>query len=105
MACEGYVEDAAMYQMSVYSQDSCCCQVEKTGDVIAFYNHVFVPVVKTDLLKISQDRKTLSAPPQAEGLHGASPVRNFNRYTLLLSSASTLSHRLYVHLVCSMLLK
>lgn len=78
-----------MYRLSVYSHDPCCFQVEETGDVIAFYNHVFVPVVKTDLLRISQDRKTLPAPPQAEGLHSASPVRSFIRYTTTVLSIRT----------------
>ena len=60
-------------------------QVLQTGDVIAFYNSVFVPAVKTDLLRINQDRATLPAPPAAEGLIGESPVRRYNRSVALLN--------------------
>ena len=59
-------------------------QVLQTGDVIAFYNSVFVPAVKTDLLRINQDRASLTAPPAAEALVGGSPIRCYSR------SASTL---------------
>lgn len=65
-------------------------QVLQTGDVIAFYNSVFVPAVKIDLLRINQDRASLSAPPAAEGLIGESPVRRYTR------SASILLHTLSV---------
>ena len=48
--------------------------------MIAFYNHVFVSVVKTGLLRVNQDRASLPLPPPAEGLRGTSPVRTFIRY-------------------------
>lgn len=54
-------------------------QVLQTGDVIAFYNSVFVPAVKTDLLRINQDRASLTAPPAAEALVGGSPIRCYSR--------------------------
>ena len=59
-------------------------QVLQTGDVIAFYNSVFVPAVKTDLLRINQDRASLPAPPAPEGLIGESPVRRYNRLASIL---------------------
>jgi len=54
-------------------------KVLHTGDVIAFYNSVFVPAVKTDLLRINQDRASLARPPVTESLLGASPARSYNR--------------------------
>lgn len=50
--------------------------------MIAFYNHVFVPVVKTDLLKVNQIKADLPLPPLAEGLRGTSPVRDYMRYAM-----------------------
>ena len=70
-------------------------QVQQTGDVIAFYNSVFVPAVKTHLLRINQDRASLAMPPPTEGLVGASPIRPFNRYA---SSASAVSCHWQHHL-------
>ena len=65
-------------------------QVLHTGDVIAFYNSVFVPAVKTDLLKINQDRASLARPPPTESLMGASPIRSFNRYSAPFAIAGML---------------
>ncbi|KAL3130799.1 hypothetical protein ABBQ38_000136 [Trebouxia sp. C0009 RCD-2024] len=68
-----------IFRTVVLKQSEPELQVLQTGDVIAFYNSVFVPAVKTDLLRINQDRATLPAPPAAEGLIGESPVRRYNR--------------------------
>lgn len=68
----------------------CLKQVLHTGDVIAFYNSVFVPAVKTDLLKINQDRASLARPPPTESLMGASPIRSFNRYSAPFAIAGML---------------
>ena len=54
-------------------------QVLETGDVIAFYNRVFVPAVKADLMRINQDRAGLPLPPAPEILQGASPMRSYSR--------------------------
>ena len=65
-------------------------KVLHTGDVIAFYNSVFVPAVKTDLLRINQDRASLARPPVTENLTGASPARSYNRQALFTSAAKLL---------------
>lgn len=62
----------------------------QAGDVIAFYNSVFVPAVKTDLLRINQDRASLPVPPAAESLIGESPVRRYNRYGFVKQQHSEL---------------
>lgn len=56
-----------------------CLQVLETGDVIAFYNRIFVPAVKADLMKLNQDRASLPLPPVPESLQGASPMRSYSR--------------------------
>ncbi|KAL0037539.1 hypothetical protein WJX77_001507 [Trebouxia sp. C0004] len=68
-----------IFRTVVLKQTEVELQVLHTGDVIAFYNTVFVPAVKTDLLRINQDRASLARPPVTESLLGASPGRSYNR--------------------------
>ena len=70
---------ACIQKTMAYCEATACVQVQNTGDVIAFYNSVFVPAVKTDLLRINHERSTLAKPPATEGLLGASPARAFSR--------------------------
>ena len=48
-------------------------QVERSGDVIEFYNIVFIPSVKSFLLHLSQRRIPIVPPPKLPQPGGASP--------------------------------
>ena len=70
----------------------CCCllQVEKAGDVIAFYNQVFVPEVKPSLMRLHQARATLPRPPTLSTTNPfTSPVRVQSRLEFPANGFST----------------
>lgn len=46
-------------------------QVERSGDVIEFYNNVFIPSVKVFLLHLSQRRIPIIPPPKLPQPRGA----------------------------------
>lgn len=78
-----------IFRTVVLKQTEVELQVLHTGDVIAFYNSVFVPAVKTDLLRINQDRASLARPIVTESLLGASPARSYNRPEFIPNGFST----------------
>ena len=70
----------------------CCCllQVEKAGDVIAFYNQVFVPEVKPSLMRLHQARATLPRAPTLSITNPfTSPVRVQSRLEFPTNGFST----------------
>ena len=72
-------------------QSSCfVVQVEKAGDVIAFYNQVFVPEVKPSLMRLHQARATLPRPPTLSTTNPfTSPVRVQSRLEFPANGFST----------------